>query len=341
MTKKRTQQHSELTTINDVSTNDTLLHICVKKSKNFVEFENFYGQLDPNEAAKMARTLNDHNLLPVEVKNETLNQRDRVQIDKILIDLMNQFKLDPLSTKIDEQAVLEKAAFYNNQELNNNLKFGCQLANETAEIILYSSTHPSTKDNSLSKYAIATKRTVYDARMFFNAIFYRDQIIKEGENFLLDITRKTIELTHAGNCGECARYVKYLAQKYNKQMPIYLAEIVPGDHVLAIIGSDKDNQVVVDAWSRQVYPLKQLFQNLDCLEHVTKEGLKTSVFYNDKVHTVRPDLHISKMEAYARVNATSYTLRSLGLFSAVIAGSSMLFDNSEPSSETTYYPKQL
>lgn len=254
------------TRMNVSFTGDTPLHLAVRNSTSFYEFNNAISSLSLDEQTQYALTTNDNGQLPLDVINNTMSHDDKDQVFSCLLNLALREKNKTLSETVDFQALVNEYHLIPGTKRYNNFKYACEIVNETRKHCLgkISVTHPDTNGKEADKVAtlmdeLCSIRWHEDKR--FLQILFMQGIFRENptktNQIIVSFTKSTqqelltcqqnIENCHVNNCGEIASFAFRLGLNRHLNIVPYAYQNNKGDHIFDLILDNSETGVTIDA----------------------------------------------------------------------------------------------
>lgn len=234
-----------------------------KSCNSFAEFKLVVYDLDEKTRYQLALQRDSDFMLPIEIikKREELNKYEQEAIFKWLLKytLPNQYK--KLNEKIDADEIIKRYEKKLPESRLKNIRIAAEILNKVREKIQFSRTAPET--NFFSRIKIQSiDAQIVEMHKLMNIEFrkkesqYEDEYPQiSDEKFNLDIAQLRLYVEYyfaskfgLGNCEDYSYAACYYAQTQYHLSSAVLA-LHPGDHVVAIL----DNDVIIDAWSCDIY----------------------------------------------------------------------------------------
>jgi hypothetical protein len=269
---------SQLVYTSPESRSDTALHTLIKNNGSLVELQNLVRQVGEEQAACMAKTVNNLGQLPLDLSYESIQANlHRQEINIRLAYLAMKYPIKPLGEKINSADVLKT---YGNQSFrfNYNLSLACALVNAVRHKLKYSDTHPQTNAYSIER----KKQLSYEIEAHRDSAYVSAESIYERSMSpcSFDAHREVVSsyYSHAtqadnGNCQEFSFVGMHIANEVYQYNRVEMFAVSKGDHVFLVLDRDPnsdgsnyaswgENAVVCDAWSGEVFPAAKIPEKL-------------------------------------------------------------------------------
>lgn len=236
---------------------NTPFHSCIKNAKSINDIHHFIKITDRDTLTNMLSITNNEGQLPIHCLQRTTFSTDEKKplLEKIGT-LMLEKKTKPLNKPINFEQVVSRYHAKPNTVLYKNLQIACAISNIAREEIKYSCTHPyfnTLKDSTWH----SLKETLEEFRARKVNRYTSD------ENLFKQILEPHLQ-THLGNCNEFTIFGWFLCKLYDPSMTANIYTIINGDHTFLCIGNKQD-AVICDAWTGQVYPASAMPAKLKVL----------------------------------------------------------------------------